>query len=244
MYQHILIFTCTILFSHYGLKYILDEKTKAPPQIKYYLLHFLTNMYIVSIIYKNVITVLLNPLSYIKIFPYSSTIITIFHMYHILFYKNISIDEKIHHFVNVFILYPFFFLIDHTMILELGTFFLMGLPGGLTYLLLFLKHFNIVDKITEKRISKHLNLWIRAPGIILTIVIMYINMYYNYKNLTTIYIFAHIIIMISIYWNAMYFTNTIVTSYVKLNYKYELIKKIKQSSLDTDIQNEVLEFIK
>ena len=52
MYQNIILFTCSLLFGHCSLKYILDEKTKAPSHVKYYLLHFITNMYVLSIIYK------------------------------------------------------------------------------------------------------------------------------------------------------------------------------------------------
>ena len=244
MYIKILIFTCILYASHYFLKYVLETRLKKNANSKYFLLHFITNMYIINVIYDDVKTILLNPLNYIIKTPYPTTLIMIFHLYHIIAYNNIPLDDKYHHIINVFILYPFLYLIEYTSVLNLGVFFLMGLPGGITYLLLFLRQFNILTSLTEKRISKHLNLWIRAPGIILTCVIMYINMYFNYEKLTRCYIITHILIITAIYWNAMYFTNTIVTSFARANYQKILIEKINKSSLNCDIKSEIMNIIK
>ncbi|ATZ80479.1 hypothetical protein BMW23_0427 [Bodo saltans virus] len=95
-------------------------------------------------------------------------------------------------------------------------FFMMGLPGGITYLLLFLKNCGFIKNKTEKKISKHLNMWIRAPGCVMSSYIIYLN--YVNGTFGEMNIIKHIAVWACIFsnlWNGMYFASTIIESFAK-----------------------------
>jgi len=181
---------------------------------KYYLMHFFTNIHMVMITYEHVIKTLLDPVKFVSTDIYPSVTTVLFHTYHVLYYDNISVDEKVHHLINVYVTLPLLWY-NYNYMCNFALFFLMGLPGGITYLLLFLKDIKIISSLTEKRISKHLNLWIRCPGSIISITLIYIQMLYNPDKYDT---YSKIVAWISIigtYWNGIYFTKTITESHIK-----------------------------
>ena len=175
-------------------------------------------MYSVIYNWNNVIQVLNNPLNVIPVSNELSINIVLFHIYHcICYWEDIKLDEKIHHILMVFILNPILWL-NYVNICDFAMFFMTGLPGGITYLMLFLKNMNIIKSITEKHISMHLNLWIRAPGCIITAYIIYLN-YINNTIITNNFM-CRCGIYLGIFgsiWNGMYFTKSIITSYVLTN---------------------------
>jgi hypothetical protein len=85
-----------------------------------------------------------------------------------------------------------------------------GLPGGIDYLLLIMKDYNMISKITEKRINKYLNMWIRMPGILYGCIICWIYSLpftnYNYK-------YVLYFIIISNLFNAIYFASLVTENY-------------------------------
>ena len=54
-----------------------------------------------------------------------------------------------------------------------GAFFISGLPGGLTYLMLGLVKLGLLPGIKEKQITANLNSWLRVPGILITSFLVY-----------------------------------------------------------------------
>ena len=102
-----------------------------------------------------------------------------------------------------------------------GLFFTTGLPGGIDYLLLFLERNNIINKITEKRINKQLNLWIRCPGCISNSIMLFIYSYMTFRINIMDY-FTYIIslfISFSMFWNGVYFMEQVVSNYAIVTYK-------------------------
>ena len=155
----------------------------------------------------------MDPVHFENVSIYPSFITLLFHTYHILSYDSIPRDEKVHHLVNVYVTLPVLWF-NYNKICNYAHFFMMGLPGGITYLLLFLKDLNVINTLTEKLISKHLNLWIRCPGTITIVFIIYIQILYNPYSFVGMGYVAAIISMIGTYWNGIYFTQTIVESHV------------------------------
>ena len=169
-------------------------------------------MYCVKNSYSLVISTLNNPFNLAKIPNDLSFYTILFHAYHILLCGKLSLDETIHHLL-VFILCPLLW-VHYTTICDFAIFFMTGLPGGITYLCLFLKDLGLINGITEKYISKHLNMWIRGPGGVITSYIIYLN--YVNNNLGEIYPMKKFAIYLSIafnLWNGMYFASTIIESY-------------------------------
>lgn len=143
-----------------------------------------------------------------------------FHMIHNL--KQINLDEIVHHILT----YSFWGLILylHHPIYIASLIIMSGIPGGITYGLLFLKKLNLIKSITEKKVSKILNVWVRSPGcvmfgflyIIRTLILKESNMTF-YMN-----IFMALWTMI----NGIHFMDNICESYYTMIANPPLSKKI------------------
>lgn len=175
-------------------------------QSRYFFAHFLHNILVAFFTVPTIKEVLINPIQnnqdlYILVPSYLTSILGALHIYHLTFYK-IGFDEIFHH---IFAIYFHFFKLNKMLLASL--FFMTGLPGGITYLLLILVRYNFITKLTEKRISKHLNLWCRMPGILFFASILLLNMINNpfeIQNYLTIFY---------MFWNSIHFTKTITESY-------------------------------
>ena len=148
----------------------------------------------------------------------SKSIIYALHFYHILWYsKKMRFDDWLHHIIMIFIIMPITVFTDCPNISGHVFFFLIGLPGGIDYLLLFLVRNNIMSRIKEKQINRGLNLWIRCPGCIASCVLIYSTIKQNTYDIVSI---CSYIIMFAIYWNGIYFMEQTVS-----NYAIEIYKK-------------------
>jgi hypothetical protein len=134
------------------------------------------------------------------------------HTFHLLkSYKKIQYDEMIHHvityvftIINYILSHPFYY--SYLIIVT-------GIPGGITYLLLFLQKLKYIEPITEKKISYLLNVWIRAPFTIVWSTLAYDRLIYIEESLLN-----KILILISMFFislNGIHFMTTISYSYNK-----------------------------
>ena len=64
-----------------------------------------------------------------------------------------------------------------------GAFFISGLPGGVSYLLLGLQKLGLLESIVEKRVTANLNTWVRTPGILFICFVIYQGMLYGRHTL-------------------------------------------------------------
>jgi hypothetical protein len=95
-----------------------------------------------------------------------------------------------------------------------------GIPGGITYLMLFLQKFGRVSKLTEKYISMNLNIWFRAPVCVSSAVLMYVKNTEEYqieKNDFNYYMTLFMIFFTFI--NGVHFMNNIIDSYYNSYFK-------------------------
>ena len=218
------IFCGLMLFFHFIGKNFVEaycEKYKIKSDVNinntiYFLMHFFFNCYCVIYNWGNVSRIINNPYDIHHVSNKLSFYMVLFHIYHTIFcWNGIPIDEKFHHIVLVYMLNPLMWL-HYTNLCDFSFFFMSGLPGGITYFLLFLKNLKIIGSLTEKFISKHLNLWIRAPGSVITAYIVYLNFgHFLFDSSSLAIKIAVVISVIGSLWNGMHFQSTIVTSYAK-----------------------------
>ena len=201
--------------SYFGKKILNKYKEKKQIEFNtestlYFLLHFGFNMFCVSYTISNVISTFNNPLVINKSPNTLPFYVFMFHIYHILLMKgNIATDEWLHH-IKVFMLCPVL-AFNCSNLCDFGMFFTTGLPGGCTYLLLFLKNLKLIAPNTEKYVSKHLNMWIRAPGCVITSYIVYMNYIFgNFGQVQGFKKFGVYLAMFGTLWNGMYFASTII----------------------------------
>ena len=183
----------------------------------YFMLHFIINCIIVSMCLPYFLTLFTDPngihseyeeYSYIR---YTFPIINGLHTYHLYnCYKDINYDEIIHHLIT----YVFWILLSylHHPIYFVGLIWSSGVPGGITYLMLFLQKFNKISIIKEKYYSMMINFWIRCPGCIIYSTLLYDRMVYMYDGE---FCPIHIFIIGFLIINGIHFTTTIVDSYYR-----------------------------
>lgn len=136
------------------------------------------------------------------------------HFYHILmYYTKMRLNDWIHHALMVGIVMPLTELIPPTAIVGHCLFFINGLPGMIDYTLLFLVRNELLDKHVEKQINRHLNIWIRCPGCVITTGFIIINMCMYYNTMTELQIAAASIMAVSVYWNGIYYMDQVVRDY-------------------------------
>jgi len=177
---------------------------------KYALIHFFVNMYVTYGTFSDTVFILSNPYNIRFTSNYTSVIVVILHIYHIVFYReDIKRDELIHHIWIVFVILPITWL-TYNNLANASLFFMTGFPGGITYFLIVLKDTGIISSLQEKYISKHLGMWIRMPG---AIIIGYIIILHAIDAKSYLDILALIVCSAGCFWNGIYFASTIITSY-------------------------------
>lgn len=196
-----------ILTSALTLTYSLFDKC-VKKEARWYFIHSLANLFILTYTYKDVYNTFTHPTPLIckSTIPINimNSVITSLHSYHLIFYTNLKLDDYIHHIVMIIIFnlsilqvkgsYPGSFL-----------FFMNGLPGFIDYSLLFLNKYNMVTKINEKYINTFLNVYIRSPGILLTIG----NLLSNVENKSFLSYFN----LFFIFFNSQYYTRDVCINY-------------------------------
>lgn len=207
------------LYIFIGILTLLHNIIKDKPSTKYFMMHFLFNMYVVYNTYSDMFHSLTNINQLYKVDSFCSFTIIIFHMYHVIIYRKLlTLDDVIHHVINVFIIIPITWLYSNSL-LNTGLFFMTGLPGGIIYFILWLKEHEYVSKMLEKKIAKHINIWIRCPGCTLVAYLIFQGVYTGHIVLECSPFVANLLACILIggtYWNGIYFASSIVESHAKL----------------------------
>lgn len=203
----------TNTFVYMLLLLLLHKTIHLKQEIKYFIIHIITNAIIVYLTASDTLNMILNPTSPYVVVSSVPVIVWLLHVYHWLNYK-LTADDMTHHIVNVFISCPLM-MAGNNSIAQIATFFMSGLPGGTIYCLLVLKEYGYLTKLQEKRISKHINLWIRAPG---CVIVSYISLLYCVNGMNIcgyaygLEFAVAAFLTIAVLWNGMYFCSTIVAS--------------------------------
>lgn len=182
---------------------------------KYFVAHAVHNILVMYYTYYVIQELLKDPLmednnyySYVHV-PYKfCSLLGALHVYHMLISSHSILKDEIYH--HVLSVYFHFFSLNNYLLASL--FFMTGLPGGITYILLTLVKYKLIGKLTEKVISKHLNLWCRLPGILFFTSLLALNIYNKYVNNLPIY-YQDYITFGFMFWNPIHFTHTIIVSY-------------------------------
>ena len=209
------LFHFSIYFSFYVFfDYILGNKIQG----KYYLVHFLNNMYLVYLTFGDVLhTYLYFDKFYYYPVNYESAVLTFaLHFYHIFsYYNKLRFDDWLHHILMIFVALPIGLISSGGSLLGHSLFYLTGLPGGIDYLLLFLVRNNFINSLTEKKINNYINLWIRAPGCIThaTLTMVGYNMLKNTILVSWMNLISCLLTALLIFWNGIYFMNQVVVNY-------------------------------
>lgn len=127
------------------------------------------------------------------------------HFYHVIdYYRVFRFDDWLHHGLMIGIALPLGSLVRAGPLMGCNLFFTTGLPGAISYGLLFCERNGIIEPATAKRYNATTNLWLRAPGCVAhaTLSISYLLIA---TNMTTFDIASGLLIAVITVWNGLYF---------------------------------------
>ena len=196
-------------------------------QTKWYLVHTVGNAVIVGLVAKDTLKTLADPINSFgdienyhgldNVRSWPIVVMSSIHLYHILLYfREMTGIDWIHHLGSGGLVGSICTFYIRGGIVNHGLMFLCGLPGGIDYGLLSLNDLGYIDRMTEKRINRYLNMYIRLPGILSNAyagVVAYL--YGNFPYNATL----GILVALLNCWNAIYFAQRVTE-----NYGYQLGK--------------------
>ena len=123
------------------------------------------------------------------------------HGYHIFLFDNLRAIDYIHHIVMMAALVGAY-IMNVGVYMSYFLFFICGLPGMIDYGMLAIQY----DRKEEKRINTYLNNYLRAPGIIFGLGMLWRDS----SHVSPFSVFASFLAM---FWNAQYFNYEVIKSY-------------------------------
>lgn len=127
------------------------------------------------------------------------------HFYHVIdYYRVFRFDDWLHHGLMIGIALPLGSLLRAGPLMGCNLFFTTGLPGAISYGLLFLERNGMLETATVKYYNAATNLWLRAPGCVAqaTLALAYVL---STPTMTTFEVASVLLISIITIWNGLYF---------------------------------------
>lgn len=195
-----------------GLVYCADRLLRNYVQSKtrWYALHFLVNCVIVCLTFSDMVSILTRPFQLTgSDMNWPSAFVMALHVHHGLFYPLVKLDI-IHHVVMCGIMLIPMTIQDPIFIQYCNycLFYVCGLPGGIDYAMMTLVTEGHLSKKTEKKINMFLNMWLRAPGLMYAIFLLYLQ-----YLMDRVSIYCAMPVIIALFWNAQYFSMIVAMSY-------------------------------
>jgi hypothetical protein len=133
----------------------------------YYAVHVVHNAAIVALTLPDLIRCFWS-LDYVTLYSpnhFAALLCYALHFYHIKdYWRSFHPDDWLHHGLMIGVALPLSLFVDSGALLGMNLFFTTGLPGGISYALLFAERNGWIDKATEKAYNVPVHVWLRAPG--------------------------------------------------------------------------------
>lgn len=224
---------------------------------KWFFIHAIANIHVAIYAFPHVIAIISNP----NIISSSSSsqpssiddsqyfftmmplyMVFILHVYHIIrFFHTLTDEDLFHHFIFIpFVCIPGIIVAtlspNVVMLINFIAFFMNGLPGGITYFMLVMVKHDLIPRHVEKQITMWINNYIRMPGLLFAVFLIYCNKVYSVSSDDSSYDFGDAATFIEIIlkfvtmliaYNAIYYNTLSVWSYSRHadHQKIEQIKK-------------------
>jgi hypothetical protein len=134
------------------------------------------------------------------------------HFYHIIDYRNFfHRDDWLHHGLMIGVALPLGCLSTSGSLMGMNLFFTTGLPGGISYALLFAERNGWITREQEKKINVPIHVWIRAPGCTANATLITTAML-SAPYVSTAQAAIALLIAGLTYWNGQYFMQQVVAA--------------------------------
>lgn len=189
----------------------------------YYLIHAFHNLLMVSATIRDITLTFTDFHNLQQYEPnyYAASLCFALHFYHIaIYYNKLRFDDWLHHGLMIFVALPLGIMLPSTTLLGYSLFFSTGLPSILDYILLFGVRNGWVERMTEKRANRFLNVWLRSPGCVSHAVLTLAytlslsdNTTDSHWQMKTIGILPPLLM----FWNGQYFMAQVIEDYALQN---------------------------
>ena len=200
-----LVYIPTYIFFLYIIDKLINQQN-----IRWFILHSITNFLVIISSFHDMYNLLLTPLYTSNDASIVPRIITIgLHTYHLLAFKNIEFIDYVHHYVMIGALLTTYYYSDMNMT-NYFLFYMTGLTGFFDYIMLTLIKLGYIHKNIEKNINSKLNNYVRFPLIMNGISILYFRYLANLYNVN---IYGILGLMSIFFWNGSYFNYRVIYNY-------------------------------
>jgi hypothetical protein len=180
----------------------------------YYAVHVIHNALIVAITANDVArsftdfySALTHPISWLATY-----LCFALHFYHIMDYRrSFHKDDWLHHGLMIGVALPLGCLSTSGSLMGMNLFFTTGLPGGISYALLFAERNGWISRETEKAINVPIHVWIRAPGCVANAVLIGVAVL-SASYVSTVQASIALLVATLTYWNGQYFMQQVVVA--------------------------------
>jgi len=135
------------------------------------------------------------------------------HLYHMIpgLGFRLHVADYVHHFVFVGSICSVGMLYESGPLQNFIAMFICGLPGGLDYIMLVFVKLGMMKPEREKVLNARINLWLRAPGLTVSTLFIYVTALYgpDYSPCRNHPILATVIAGL-IFFNGQYYLNVVV----------------------------------
>lgn len=150
------------------------------------------------------------------------------HLYHVMYYwRAFRFDDWLHHGLMVGVALPLAQQLRAGPLLGANLFFTTGLPGAISYGLLFANRNDWIDSLTTKRWNAATNLWIRAPGCIVQATLALLTIF-TMQRVYTDQMIATVLIAALTAWNGLYFMQQSIRANVVAQAQEEVQRERQQ----------------
>jgi hypothetical protein len=134
------------------------------------------------------------------------------HLYHVMYYWRVfRFDDWLHHGLMVGIALPLAQQLRAGPLLGANLFFTTGLPGAISYGLLFSERNGWIATLTAKRWNAATNVWIRTPGCVVQATLALLTIF-TMPRVSMDQMTATVLIAALTAWNGLYFMQQSVRS--------------------------------
>jgi hypothetical protein len=196
---------------------ILDRTiAKSGYQKPYFAVHFLHNTALVAATASDVL-VSFTDFGNLAAYPITWPAVYLcyaLHAYHcLLYWRAFHYDDWLHHGLMIGVALPLGCSVSAGPLMGMNLFFTTGLPGGVSYALLFAEKNGMITRATSRRWNARINLWLRSPGCLANATMVLASVLSTTSGEVTPWqMFVAVAVSMLTAWNGQYFMEQVVSA--------------------------------
>jgi len=207
---------------------ILDITMARHTKARWFFLHVWANVWIALLCLPDITFVFTDPLAALakrQTIHWPMALVFSVHTYHVLFFKGLHWIDWLHHILMVAVGAPLLITGEVGPLMNFNNFWMCGVPGGIDYCMLFCVKSGWMEPLKEKRYNAIINVWMRAPFLVCTGTLVYLQGFVQPLDDVPRYVrYVRVFLMLLACWNALFFMERVVGNYHVCVFKEKVAK--------------------